>query len=347
MTRVALITTTINVPHVLTQWAKGMQPDDVILVAGDKTSPHSEILDLLNQIMTRQGVPCRYLHPEDQTHWASSDAIGWRSIQRRNIALLEAMQLNPQYILTVDDDNAPNANDQVNRLIDAFDATFGFVKTSTGWYDPGRVCVDKWYRSVIHRGFPMNRRKDRPLVVSAPSCKIGVAAMLWTGAPDIDAIDRIVNDPIIERVGHDDNILTPGTWAPFNSQATMYRAELAPLMMVWPGVGRYDDIWASYLARKVMDRFEYSVYYGHPTVHQDRNEHDLMRDLEGEMHGMRWTPALVELLRSMSLDGAETITEAMRHLHEMLVWHDEIIPPQTARAFTAWQNDLETIKWED
>lgn len=347
MTRVALITTTINVPHVLTQWVKSMGVDDIIIVAGDQTSPHDEILDLLIDISERTGVDTMYLHPDVQTQYASSEAIGWRSIQRRNIALLRAMEHNPKYILTVDDDNMPSHDDQVNRLIRAFDLTDGFIRTNTGWYNPGRECYDKRYRAVIHRGFPMNRRREQPFVSSAPPCEIGVAAMLWTGAPDIDAIDRIVNDPIIERVGHSDVILTPGTWAPFNSQATMYRAELAPLMMVWPGVGRYDDIWASYLARKVMDRFGYGVYYGYPTVHQDRNEHDLMRDLEGEIHGMRWTPALVEILRDIDLSKQLTITSAMRHIHAMLTWYDEIIPAQLTHAFAAWLTDLETLKWED
>lgn len=349
MTRVALITTTINVPHVLTQWAKSMGVDDIIIVAGDQTSPHDEILDLLIDISEHTDANTQYLHPDHQTKWASSEAIGWRSIQRRNIALLEAMKLNPQYILTVDDDNAPHSSDQVNHLVRIMEdpENDNFVKSSTGWLNPGRGCHDRRYRSVIHRGFPLNRRGEVPLVTHAPRCDVGVAAMLWTGAPDIDAIERIVNNPIITRVAHDNPILTPGTWAPFNSQATMYRAELAPLMMVWPGVGRYDDIWAGYLARKVMDEFNYGVYYGHPIVHQDRNEHDLMRDLEGEMHGMRWTPTLIEVLRDIDLSAQSTITSAMYYVHAELRLHGHIVPNKTQNAFDAWAQDLETIKWED
>lgn len=349
MTRVALITTTINVPHVLAQWAKSMSVDDIIIVTGDKKSPHDEIYKLMKEICQNTGVNTQYLEPRFQTQWVSSTAIGWNSIQRRNIALLEAMKLRPQYILTVDDDNAPSSHSQVSQLIRIMEdsANDNFIRTNTGWFNPGRECYDKQFRSVIHRGFPMNRRREQPFVSSAAPCEIGVAAMLWTGAPDIDAIDRIVNDPIIKRVGYSDVILTPGTWAPFNSQATMYRGELAPLMMVWPGVGRYDDIWASYLARKVMDQFGYGVYYGHPTVHQDRNEHDLMRDLEGEIHGMKWTPQLVEILRGIDLSAHDTITSAMRRIHDDLTWHNEIILMQTADAFAAWQADLETLKWED
>lgn len=348
MTRVALITTTINVPHVLTQWAKSMGVDDIIIVAGDQTSPHDEILDLLIDISESTGVNTQYLHPDHQIKWASSEAIGWKSIQRRNIALLEAMQLNPQYILTVDDDNAPSSMDQVRRLIGEIEEPAqNFIKTNTGWYNPGVQCFDQQYRHVIHRGYPLNRRNEKPFISAAAACQIGVAAMLWTGAPDIDAMDRIVTDPIIKRIHPNGTTLTPGTWAPFNSQATMYRTELAPLMMVWPGVGRYDDIWASYLARKVMDQFGYGVYYGHPSVHQDRNEHDLMRDLEGEIHGMKWTPHLVEILKSIDISAEPTITGAMKKIHEELEWNDVMIPLQTKQAFDAWREDLEKIKWED
>lgn len=351
MTRVALITTTINFPHVLTKWAKGMTSSDALIVAGDRKSPHNDIVRLLNNITEENNIPTQYIPPASSSPWASSEIIGWNSIQRRNIALLEALKLRPCYVLTVDDDNAPSSPNQIALLIDEMRmprSRSTFIKTNTGWLNPGRDCLTARYMPVIHRGFPLNRRKETPLITHGTPCDIGVAAMLWTGAPDIDAIDRIVNDPIITRVARAaGTVLTPGTWAPFNSQATMYLGELAPLMMVWPGVGRYDDIWASYLARAVMDRFKYGVYYGYPTVHQDRNEHDLFRDLEGEMHGMRWTPRFTDILRGIDLTNDTTIMDAMLHVYDELVrLGSEMIPLQTRRAFTAWQRDLEAIKWE-
>jgi len=350
MTHTVLITTTINVPHVLAKWAKGLTVDDVIIVAGDKKSPHDEIIDVLDVITLTHGITTRYLHPDDQIAWASSEAIGWNSIQRRNIALLEAMKLNPQYILTVDDDNIPTMDNQIGVLrnrMTVYNDDIKWVATNTGWENPCWGVYDYDHNEIVHRGFPLNQRGVRTYRNQAAECKIGVGAMFWTGDPDIDGVDRLVNGPLVESITDQPFVLTPGTWGPFNSQATMYRAELAPLMMVWPGVGRYDDIWASYLARKVMDHFGYGVYYGHPVVHQDRNEHDLTKDIEAEIHGMRWTPRLCEILREIDLSKQSTITSAMQHVHAMLTWHDEIIPPQLTHAFAAWQQDLETLKWED
>ena len=55
---------------------------------------------------------------------------------------------------------------------------------------------------------------------------------------------------------------------------------MLPYYAVLPFVGRMDDIWGGYLLQA---RFPDCVVYGPPTVYQARNEHDLVRDLEGEM----------------------------------------------------------------
>lgn len=349
-----LITTTINVPTVLTQWAGGLKSDDWIIVAGDKKSPHAEITSLLKKIEKEHvGVQTLYLHPDLQTKWKCSEVIGWNSIQRRNIALLEAIALQPTFIITVDDDNAPMEPDQVHEMIRMMTTHHDkrFITTPTGWYNPGRVCITDNDTDVIHRGWPMDRRNEEPRVIDVAECNIGVGAMLWTGDPDIDAVDRIVKQQYVIGVARIKNVLTPGTWAPFNSQATMYLASLAPLMMVWPGVGRYDDIWASYLARRVMDHFQYGVYYGYPTVHQARNDHDLTKDVAQEIFGMRHTPELVKILREITFDDRHnTIVNAMMHVHDTL--HNVHFINETTRVmFYAWMDDVNNaltqgVKWE-
>lgn len=354
--RTVLITTTINVPHVLTQWAKGLQSDDWIIVAGDLKSPHEAIHALLAQIeQENEGLRTLYLHPDIQTRWESSDIIGWNSIQRRNIALLEAIALKPKYILTIDDDNAPTSPDQIDHMIAEMSTVTDkrFISTPTGWYNPGRICVTQDGSRVIHRGMPLHRREDGSVPFSAPACHIGVGAMLWSGDPDIDAIDRITANPQVSGVARVKNVLTPRTWAPFNSQSTMYLAELAPLMMVWSGVGRYDDIWGSYVARCVMDHLGYGVYYGHPVVTQDRNEHDLIRDLELEIYGMRHTPAFTDVLRDITFtDALDTVDKCLRHVHNLLISRAPFLNGRTRSTLYAWQVDVETaknwsVKWDD
>lgn len=346
MTEVALITTTINVPTVLTQWAKsGMTEDDIIIVAGDLKSPHVEIAKLLIDIHKTTGVNTVYLTPEVQEQYEISEVIGWNCIQRRNIALLRAMKENPEYILTIDDDNAPTSMRQVSQLVnvmnDAHDDLTNVVSTSTGWYNPGRQCLTDDMKWVVHRGFPMSRRHEKPFYVyEHMRPPVGVAAMLWTGEPDIDAMERIINHPNVTRVTSS-SILEPGTWAPFNTQATIFRAELAPAMFMWPHVGRYDDIWASYLTRAVMDQLGWGVYYGRPAVHQDRNEHDLLKDLEAEIFGMKHNETIINALRDEKLDGLDQ-TQIIEMTIALLnaVEKTSILPHNTSRSFRHWINDV-------
>ena len=46
-------------------------------------------------------------------------------------------------------------------------------------------------------------------------------------------------------------------------------------------IGRMDDIWASYYVQARGNK----VVYGKPSVYQDRNEHDLVRDMKQEYPG--------------------------------------------------------------
>lgn len=341
-----LITTTINIPTVLTKWAAGLTKDDYIIVAGDRKSPHTEILDLLFTITQATGVNTRYLLPEDQTGWLSSDVIGWNCIQRRNIALLEAIKLKPEFIITIDDDNIPITDDQIPEIIrrmtdlEMNDADV-MVKSSTGWYNPGEIMQPL---NVTHRGFPQwlrHIRGEYEFAETLTDTKIGVGAMLWTGDPDIDAIERMCCQPLVSSISFN-TILTPGIWAPFNSQATVYRGELAPLMLMWPGVGRYDDIWASYLARKVMDQFGWSVYYGAPVVNQERNEHDLMVDLSAEFFGMTFNKDVVDALQAIDLEDAEStiigsLTKCFMELSRL-----DFLTTRTKESFGTWIEDLKT-----
>lgn len=351
---------TINVPTVLTQWATSMTPgvDEMIIAGGGAPGddkPHDKIISLLNGIEEKFGIATTYLKPEDQRGWKCSTSMGWFTTCRRNIALLEALRREPDLIVTLDDDNAPSLNDQLGVVESYFESSDDVegLRSPTGWYDPGERCIaiDGWANGikipVSHRGFPISRRFEQYDVdlVDSSAHPIGVFASLWTGAPDIDAYERIALDPTVDEVEPGGIKLMPGTWAPFDSQATYYRAELAPLMMCWPGVGRYDDIWASYLARAVMDFIGQTVYYGQPTVHQDRNPHDYLKDLELEMFGMRYTDIVTDILQSVSFSTDDSIIQHMMKCYDALMgW--ELLPYVTRTAFTTWLADLETVMKE-
>lgn len=338
--KTAIITTTINVPNNLRRWGEQLGPNDVIVVAGDQKTPHNDVYKVLEDI----GCETRYLHPIDQIEWMSSTATGWNCIQRRNIALLEALRFNPDIIITVDDDNVPTRDNHVQRVRQVLDGqvtTTTMLRSWTRWYNVGVALSPP----VVVRGFPLDRRHDHPdLNYVTGMLRTGVLASLWLGDPDIDAVTRICHDPQVTDMVSPDVVLAPGTWCPFNSQATAYRRELAPLMMVWPGVGRYDDIWASYLAQRVMEHLGWVVRFGNPLVRQERNPHNLVRDLDQEMYGYRHTGDVTAALRDVTL----TTTDVIECLRECFTGVRSLttVPRQTSDSWMAWLEDLTTLTRE-
>ncbi len=94
-----IATTTINPPtEALLKYAS--MPDWHVIVAGDLRTPH-ELYNNLENVT--------YLTPEKQEndYPVLSELIGWRCIQRRNFAILEAYKQGADIIAIIDDDNIP------------------------------------------------------------------------------------------------------------------------------------------------------------------------------------------------------------------------------------------------
>jgi len=340
-----LITTTIHVPENLRAWRNaGMSLEDVVIVAGDTNSPHEAIEAFLKTLPGDN----RYLRPEDQLKWRCSSVIGWKSVQRRNIALLEAMVLKPDYIVTVDDDNFPLAGNHFSGWdahLDGSDTTYDTVSSDNGWWNYGEMLAPP----VVMRGFPLEVRHAHPNLRRVTAERlVGLTAALWLGDPDCDAIQRIERAPETLAVTQRDAVLEYGTWCPFNSQATAYLGVLAPLMNVWPFVGRYDDIWSSLLAQRVMLKLGYTIRVGGPAVRQTRNPHNFLTDLKNEMLGLEYTWELADVLRNMALPPIvttrvtpEVVLDALVSAYQNLLTVD-FLPADLKAFFHAWSLDCIT-----
>ena len=116
-----------------------------------------------------------------------------------------------------------------------------------------------------------------------------VQADLWHGDPDIDAICRMVFKPNIEIPNFEP--FAANALLPFNSQNTFLHRTALPRYMMLTATGRVQDIWGSYLLQHFHPD---CVVYGPPTVRQDRNDHDLVKDLEEEIIHYRDTQKLIE-----------------------------------------------------
>lgn len=337
--KVALITTTINVPTVLERyvidWKRDSDEDLEIIVAGDVQTP-TEAQEYVEETLDGAYIG---INTPNATRWRSHDVIGLRSIQRRNLALLHAISIGADVIITVDDDNSPSEH-YVRRMLDELYCARQSLWTSpNGWFNPGGLLSPPTWA----RGFPIHERSTTPgvmLGVRGPTDVDSVAVVngLTTGDPDVDAFERLANKPWATHVMASQNmVLNAGTWAPINTQNTGFVRIVAPLFQVMCGVGRYDDILASYVARAVFDSFHVHVSYGHPTTHSVRNEHNLITDLERELFGYRITLEFCERLRSATMVGS--VVNRLADAYELV---RDLLPAHTQDANDVWIDDVNT-----
>lgn len=338
--KLALIITSIYVPHVLSLYRE-LDKEVMFFIAGDRKTPHDEVRSLVSTLGNAV-----YYSDTDQEKlgYRSSELIGWNRIMRRNIALLEAIKYGADIIVTIDDDNIPFDRSYFTDFVRVLAQPFSGLQVTSddGWFNIGEYMIPPIY----HRGFPYDRRRVKHTYAMrhVQGIKIGVASGLWFGDPDVDAMERITNRPEIHQVAEVVRrglCVDPNVFAPTNSQNTAYVAELAPLLMVWTGVGRYDDIWASYLAQRIMRTLDYHVYYGPPFVWQERNPHNLWQNLRDELLGMEYTPRFCKDLLAIDL-GEGTVLEKLERLYGHLK-SKNYLPPIVYELGRAWCEDVRSV----
>ena len=273
-----IVITTIQEPTKATKLFSEV-PGWELVVVGDTKTPH-EMYEELN---------CTYLRPEHQEEISKelSDSIGWRCIQRRNMGYAYAYINGADVLATVDDDNIPY-DDWGQEIFVGEEIEVDLWESDNGYFDPLSVTnrPDLW-----HRGYPMQHipSKNNVHYMGKSKRKVMIQADLWDGDPDIDAMCRLTKMPCVK---YDiDGPYASNQVGPFNSQNTFLHRDVLPYYMVLPHAGRMDDIWASYMVQK---QFPNSVVYNRATVYQDRNEQDLVTNLEKEVIGYRNTLDFIE-----------------------------------------------------
>jgi hypothetical protein len=282
MSRKIIITTTI---YPISEAVRGFASISGwdLLIVGDKKTPQNEYLEFSNQSKN-----CTYLSPDEQdrNYKQISDAIGWNSIQRRNIGFIYAYQKGYEIFASVDDDNIPLSNwgDEIylNR------------PTVVDLYEVDSVAFDPlapFQNSEIwHRGFPLELLDKRfKFEVSSQTITPLIQANLWNGDPDIDAMSRIIFKPILDFPKLN-KPYSSSKLLPFNSQNTLLSRAAIPFYFVLPFIGRFDDIWAAYIFQNY---FPQSIVFSDATVYQDRNIQNLITNLENEIFGYRNTLRLL------------------------------------------------------
>ena len=329
----AIVITTINAPTRAVQEIAQSLPRlnaSFILIGDTKTpadfhQPGATYLDV--EAQTRTGFTLAAL--AHTKHYA-----------RKNLGYLAAIAAGADLIIETDDDNIP---------------TDTFWHPRTRHLEAPMVGGRTWSNVYRHftddpvwpRGLPLPEiRAAEPDYDS-----LGIAQAdspiqqgLADGDPDVDAIYRLVLPlPIHFKPGRT-LLLDRGTWCPFNSQNTTFFRDAYPLMYLpfncsW----RVTDIWRSMIAQRIGWENGWHLSFHSPSVFQDRNEHDLMRDFAEEIPGYLNNARIQRALAALTLEpGLPAIPRNLTTCYQALADMD-LVPAQELTLVAAWLADLRGI----
>lgn len=327
-TSFAIVTTTINIPTLLTAYAQDARrfSRDLkgIIVVGDKKTP-SDTEAFSGELQKRFQISCAYVSAAEQEKYLSKftefkDFLPWNCIQRRNVGMLIAYRSGADIVVTIDDDNFVAQPDYLaghSHLGKYLEHTV--IRSQTGWWNVCEMLETDNNMRFYHRGHPLSQRWLADECFSTTTQAHGravVNAGLWLDDPDVDAITRLCSP--VRAIGVRDRFprhiaCDIGTWAPFNSQNTALLRELIPAYLLFPYVGRYDDIWASYVIRHIADHKGDYVTYGAPLVRQKRNPHNYFKDFDAERMGLEYNDIFLEALRACHI-GEGSYVKAYRDI---------------------------------
>ncbi len=326
----ALIVTSIAGPgDVLKTLARGAQDHSWdFIVIGDEASPADFQLE-----------GCRFygLQEQYETGLTLARLCPTRRYARKNLGYLLAARAGATIIIETDDDNIPAEQFWESRMR----SQAASINSSQGWVNVYRHFSDA---DIWPRGFPLGRIKGEVpafelLTVQEVDCPIQQG--LVNENPDVDAIFRLVS--ILPQSFRKDRqvALAAGSWCPFNSQNTSWWRDAFPLLYLPAFCSfRMTDIWRSFVAQRIAWTNNWSLLFHEPTVWQERNEHNLLRDFRDEIPGYLHNESIREALEQLPLrSGVDRLGENLRVCYEKLV-SMELIDRKELELIAAWLDDL-------
>jgi hypothetical protein len=241
-----------------------------------------------------------------------------RHYSRKNLGYLLAMAEGAECIFETDDDNAPD-----NAWAPCTLRTTARITTSRKWANVYRMFSDE---NIWPRGFPLQFIADERTFQGEGDLEIvaidaPIQQELVNSSPDVDAIWRLVFQREFTFSRDQPSVwLPPGTWCPFNSQATWWWPAAYPLLYLPSYCSfRLTDIFRSLIAQRCLWELGFGVVFHPPQMIQDRNYHDLMKDFTDEISGYLRNAEIADALDALALRrGTAHVSENMRMCYEEL-----------------------------
>ena len=331
--KLSLVVTSIASPNqVLRALAEGCRErGQRFVVVGDAPSPRDFRI---------QGCDFYGLEEQYETGFRFARLCPTRHYARKNLGYLLAMRGGARVIVETDDDNVPREEFWAERRRRQSVP----VVNAGGWVNVYRYFTDA---NIWPRGLPLDEVR-KPVAEFDALEVLDVDCPIQQGLadenPDVDAIYRLV-EPLPQSFRRDRAVaLGAGAWCPFNSQNTTWWPEAFPLLYLPAYCSfRMTDIWRSFVAQRVAWEQGWGVLFHGPTVWQERNEHNLMRDFRDEVPGYLHNASIREALAGLRLKpGASNIGANVRACYAKLI-EMNLVGEGEMELLDAWMEDLGSV----
>ncbi len=323
---IALVVTTIQAPNAVME-ALAMQARTTqahFYVFGDRKSPPTYSL---------AGAEYFSLPDQHERFGSFSKALPTGHYARKNLGYLAALDAGADWIVETDDDNYP-----LNNFLEppAKRLRCRQLRSSQPWVNAYRHFGPNL--PVWPRGFPLENLAGEEMAKTAIEWAEETPAIVQGLAddnPDVDAVYRLTR-PLPVRFDPQSAPLSlaRGNWCPFNSQNTWIHRDVAVLSYLPAYCSfRMTDIWRSFVAQRCLWEMGRRLVFVAPTVRQERNEHDLMRDFADEVSGYLKNDAIRRCLEGCVLTGQPL--EDLPRCYEALI-QAAIFPSEEAELVQAW-----------
>ena len=329
--KTTLVITSISPPsYILKEFAKGCVANqwDYILI-GDDSSPLNFKINNCQffGLKAQQNMPFKLAKILPVNHYA-----------RKNLGYLQAMQNRTQVIVESDDDNLP---------LESFWTLRAQWLNSHSIEDCGWTNVYSYFskKNVWPRGFPLEelQKKWPALATKKVMATNGpIQQGLANGDPDVDAVYRLtINKNIAFQANKKHVAIGQNTWCPFNSQNTTWFKDAFQLLYLPSYCNfRMTDIWRSFVAQRICWENHWMIDFHYPTVLQERNNHNLLKDFKGEIEGYLHNHAICRNMEKLKLKGGiKNIEEDMLSCYNEFVAM-KLIPKSEIKLLKVWFNDV-------
>ncbi len=330
----SLIITSIASPNAaLKAFAHGCLLNNIeLIIIGDQKSPKEFALEGSRFISVQQ---------QQSLNFKLAALLPFNHYSRKNLGYLLAK--DKQVIIETDDDNFPKENFWKNNT--EFKATPQLI-TQKGW-----INIYSYFSKdlIWPRGLPLEEvsndkiqmTSELPQTSAHPSSSFQIIQGLADENPDVDAVYRLTYSLPKYFDAEKSFALGNGSWCPFNSQNTTWMKPAFPLLYLPSYCSfRMTDIWRSFIAQRISWEYGWMVLFQSPTVVQQRNEHNLIKDFEDEIPGYIHNNHIKEALEDLNLKaGEKNILDNLVKCYEVMIKNKWIAKEEMALV-EAWCEDI-------